>query len=89
MLLARNAANLDPLVAEIEKGGGKAVGISADVTSAKSMESAFDQIKALGDLSGGVVKVAAAVFNVAGGFSRKPFLETSLQEWEAGHETNR
>ena len=89
MLLARNPTNFEPLVAEIEKSGGKAVGISTDVTSAKSMESAFHQIKALGDLSGEEVKVAAAVFNVAGGFSRKPFLETTLQEWEAGHETNR
>ena len=89
VLLARNPANFEPLVAEIEKSGGKAVGITADVTSAKSMDSAFTQIKALGDLGGEEVKVAAAVFNVAGGFVRKPFLETSLQEWEAGYETNR
>lgn len=35
------------------------------------------------------MQVAAGVFNVAGGFARKPFLEITLEEWEKGYETNR
>tara|TARA_R110002060_G_scaffold21712_4_gene29495 strand:- start:427 stop:618 length:192 start_codon:yes stop_codon:yes gene_type:complete len=32
--------------------------------------------------------LAAAVYNVGGKFVRKPFLELSLEEYEAGYEAN-
>jgi hypothetical protein len=33
-------------------------------------------------------KLAAAIFNVGGRFVRKPFLETTLEEYEAGYMAN-
>lgn len=71
-------------MSEINSSGGKAVGISADVTSADSMDNAFQQIKK--EFTGG--KCAAAVFNVGGGFLKKPFLETTTAEFETGWRTN-
>lgn len=60
------------------------MGISTDVTSPESINAAFKKIKELG--KGGEVQVAAGVYNVAGGFARKPFLELTLEEWEEGYE---
>ena len=82
MLLSRNPANYEPIAKEIEQAGGKATGISTDVTSAESVQSAFHKIKSLGD--GGEVKCAAAVFNGAGSFSRKPFLDLTLDDINNG-----
>ena len=82
MLLARNPANYESLVEEIEKSGGKAVGISTDVSSPESVEEAFRKIKGMSD------GVAAGIFNVGGKFIRKPFLELSLEDFEAGYEAN-
>ncbi|MCJ1400740.1 hypothetical protein MMC11_003948 [Xylographa trunciseda] len=82
VLLARNPTNYESLVDEIEKSGGTAVGISTDVTSPESVEEAFKKIKGLGD------EVAAGIFNVGGKFIRKPFLEMSLEDFEAGYEAN-
>ena len=48
VLLARNPANYEPLVKEINGSGGKALGISADVSNEKSMKEAFEQIKGEG-----------------------------------------
>ena len=33
-------------------------------------------------------KLAAAIYNVGGKFVRKPFLELSLEDYEAGYEAN-
>ncbi|KAI9722068.1 MAG: hypothetical protein M1812_002028 [Candelaria pacifica] len=85
ILLARNAENYEPLVSEINNSGGKAIGISTDVSDSKSVTSAFKQISS-SDLGG--ANLAAAVFNVGGKFIRKPFLELSLEEFEAGYEAN-
>lgn len=82
VLLARNPSNYEPLVAEIEKSGGKAVGISADVSSPQSIDAAFKKIKGMGD------EVAAGVYNVGGRFVRGPFLEMSLEDFQAGYEAN-
>lgn len=83
-LLARNPANYEPLVKEIEAAGGKAVGISTDVSDGKSVQNAFEQLKK--EIGG--AKVAAAVYNVGGGFVRKPFLELTDEEYEAGWKGN-
>lgn len=70
-LLARNPDNYDSIVQEINSSGGKAIGISTDVSSSASVKQAFQQIeKELG------CSCAAAVFNASGGFKRAPFLET-------------
>lgn len=73
ILLARSPASYEPLVEEINKSGGKAIGISTDVSDSKSVKSAFEQIEQ--EFKG--VGCAAAIFNASGGFVRKPFLETS------------
>lgn len=84
ILLARNESNFQPIVEEINKSGGHAIGISTDVADPKSVENAFATIKKeIGDAG-----LAAAVFNVGGRFVRKPFLELSLEDYEAGFDAN-
>ena len=82
-LLARNPSNYEALVEEIQKNGGWAQGISTDVSNANSVQNAFEEIKKAGE-----GKVSAAVFNVGGRFIRKPFLELSEDEFNAGFEAN-
>ncbi|KAI9828119.1 MAG: hypothetical protein M1832_003646 [Thelocarpon impressellum] len=84
VLLARNPDNYNPLVKEINDAGGKAVGISADAADADSVKSAFGQISK--EFAG--APLAAAVYNVGGRFVKKPFLELSLDDFEAGWEAN-
>jgi NADP-dependent 3-hydroxy acid dehydrogenase YdfG len=45
VLIARNPENYDSLVKEINGNGGKAIGISADVSDAKSVQRATETIK--------------------------------------------
>lgn len=77
MVLARNPDNYDPVVQEINSSGGQAIGISTDVSDSKSVNAAFDKIKAEYPSS----KVAAAVFNPGGGFVVKPFLELKEEDY--------
>ncbi|KAL2438283.1 hypothetical protein ABEF95_005867 [Exophiala dermatitidis] len=83
-LLARNPANYDSVVAEINAAGGKAIGISTDVSDGKSVKNAFEQLKK--ELGGATL--AAAIYNVGGGFIRKPFLELTEEEFEVGWAAN-
>jgi NADP-dependent 3-hydroxy acid dehydrogenase YdfG len=83
-LLARKAANFEPIVKEINDAGGKAIGISTDTSDGKSVKSAFEQIKK--EMGG--AKLAAAVYNVGGSFVRKPFLELTDEEYESGWTAN-
>lgn len=83
-LLARNPANYESIVKEINDAGGKAIGISTDVSSASAMKDAFAEIQK--EFKG--KQLAAAVYNVGGKFVRKPFLELSLEDYEAGYEAN-
>lgn len=76
MLLARNPDSYTGIVKEIQDSGGKAIGITADVTNATSLSSAFDRIKE----QLGSATAAAAIYNVNGGFSRKPFLDAKVEE---------
>jgi len=84
VLLARNPANFEPIVKEIKAGGGQAIGISTDTSSASSVKSAFEEINK--EFKG--KKLAAAIFNVGGGFVRKPFLELTQEEYEGGFKSN-
>jgi NADP-dependent 3-hydroxy acid dehydrogenase YdfG len=45
VLLARKAANYEALAEEINKNGGKALGISTDVTDEKSVKDAVSKIE--------------------------------------------
>ncbi|KAF2869871.1 hypothetical protein BDV95DRAFT_576497 [Massariosphaeria phaeospora] len=72
VLLARNPDSFESLAKEINSGGGKAVGISTDISDSNSVKSAVETIK---KEFGSDVGAAAAIFNASGGFFRKPFLE--------------
>jgi len=84
VLLARNPANYESIVKEIQSSGGHAIGISTDVSSPESVSSAFKEIEK--EFKGKTL--AAAVYNVGGRFIRKPFLELTLEEYESGYEAN-
>lgn len=78
VLLARNPANYEGVVSEINSSGGKAVGISTDIADAASVSNAFKKITS--ELFPNT-PLAAAIFNPGGGFSRKPFLELTEAEY--------
>lgn len=78
VLLARSQQSLDPVAQEITQNGGSAIGIPTDVTSPSGMTSTMDQVKAH---FGSDINIAAAVYNVASKFVRKPFLEQSSDEF--------
>ncbi|KAM3069870.1 hypothetical protein ACMFMG_010579 [Clarireedia jacksonii] len=84
ILLARSPSNYEPIVSEIRSAGGIAHGIATDVSSPAAVNAAFDEIKK----EYGDKKLAAAIYNLSGGFVRKPFLETSLEEYTAGFDAN-
>lgn len=84
-LLARNPDNFNSLVDEINKSGGKAIGISTDCSDGESVKKAFEQIKGTDGFGG---SCAAAVYNVGGRFIRAPFLELSQEDFETGWKTN-
>ncbi|EPE25622.1 NAD(P)-binding Rossmann-fold containing protein [Glarea lozoyensis ATCC 20868] len=84
VLLARNPANYESIVEEIKSSGGTALGISTDVSNPESVTKAFSEIQK--DQAFANKKLAAAIYNVGGKFIRKPFLELSLEDYEAGYE---
>lgn len=58
VLLARKPENFEGLASEINQSGGKAVGISTDVSDSKSVKSAVEKIKAeFGEGVGAAVSV--------------------------------
>ena len=79
--ISRTPASYEPLVKEINSAGGKAIGVSADVSNANSMNEAVKRIESEFGNEG----CAAAVLNAAGGFVRKPFLELSEEEFMGGY----
>lgn len=81
VLLARNPDNYDGVVKDINSSGGKAIGIPTDIADASSVKAAFAKI---GDEFGADYGLAAAIFNASGRFVRKPFLELSEDEFNAG-----
>lgn len=84
VLLARSEESYKDLVAEINSSGGHAIGVPTDVTSAPSLQNAFQTIaKELHN-----PKLAAAVYNVAAGRSVKPFLELQLSDLDASLKGN-
>jgi len=79
VLLARKPENYESLASEINAGGGKALGISTDVSNAASLSNAVSAMK---KEFGDDVGAAAAIFNASGGFLRKPFLETAAEVFQ-------
>lgn len=77
MLLSRTSQSLDPIVSEINKSGGKAIGIPTDISSESSVQAAVQAIKKVFGETG----CAAAIFNASAGFKRGPFLETSVEDF--------
>lgn len=81
--LARNAENYNEVVSKINTTGGKAIGISTDLTSKDSVIRAFCEIeKEFGKEYG----LAAAIFNASTRPVRKPFLELTELEFTGGYE---
>lgn len=78
VVLTRRAESFEPAVREITAAGGRAIGIEADISDEASATAAFKTISE--KLPGH--KLAAAVYNASGGFLRKPFLETKVDELE-------
>jgi len=76
-LLARNPTSFKSLVDEINGSGGKAVGITADVSSESSVKEAFQKIQA----EYGEASCAAAIYQASGPIVRKPFLEMTMDDY--------
>ena len=84
VLLARNPDNYESLVQEINKSGGKAIGISTDVSSPDSLKQAFRKVEE----EYNDAPIAAAIFNASGKFVRKPLLDMTVEEFSAGWEVS-
>ncbi|KAF2761917.1 NAD(P)-binding protein [Pseudovirgaria hyperparasitica] len=80
VLLARNPDSYEPLAKEINGGGGKAIGISTDISNSQSVKDAFAKI----EQEFGKDVAAAAIFNASGRFQRKPFLELTEEDFNVG-----
>jgi len=88
ILIARKESTIGPLVSEINANphtSNRAIGLTADLSSATSLAAAFASLKA--QLPPDAL-LAAAVFNASGGHARKPFLELTREEFTAGWEGN-
>ncbi|KAK6534946.1 hypothetical protein TWF281_006246 [Arthrobotrys megalospora] len=84
VLLARTPASYETTVKEINESGGSAIGLPADVQDEASIKSVFEQVtKQFPDKP-----VAAAIYNVGGVFTRKPFLEQSVENFKLGYQTS-
>ncbi|MEV0035151.1 SDR family oxidoreductase [Streptomyces sp. NPDC050804] len=80
-VLARRAERLDDLVARIEKNGGTALALAADVTEAEEVQSAADQVEAeLGS--------ADLLFNNAGVMLPAPVEELRTDQWRQEIDVN-
>ncbi|KAI0574635.1 Oxidoreductase domain-containing protein [Pyrenophora tritici-repentis] len=79
VLLARKPENYEAIASDINSNGGKAIGISTDVSDAASLSNAVSVIK---KEFGDDVSAAAAIFNASGAFMRKPFLETPAEVFQ-------
>ncbi|CAE7010421.1 hypothetical protein P3342_003214 [Pyrenophora teres f. teres] len=79
VLLARKPENYEAIASDINSNGGKAIGISTDVSDAASLSNAVSAIK---QEFGDDVGAAAAIFNASSAFMRKPFLEMPAEVFQ-------
>ncbi len=75
LVMGRRAEPLEETVAEIKKAGGKAIAFSGDVTKTEDVEKARELVKE----EWGRLDI---LVNNAGSGMRKPFLETTLEEFD-------
>jgi len=85
VLLSRSPSTYDPIVSEIKKSGGKAIGISTDVSDSKSMKAMVERVK---EVWGKDVECKAAVYNASGAFVRKPFLQLTEEMLDGSYAGN-
>ncbi len=79
-LIARKSTSYEGLVDEINSQGGKAFGVQADLSREDSVNAAFDKIKAeYGD------SCAAAIYQASGGFTKAPFLEMKMEDFDSSY----
>ncbi|OHC80223.1 MAG: 2-deoxy-D-gluconate 3-dehydrogenase [Rhodospirillales bacterium RIFCSPLOWO2_01_FULL_65_14] len=78
---ARRADKLAETVAEIESGGGRALGLGMDVTDADSIEAAFAAAE-------GELGPVTLLINNAGIAERSPALEVTEEQWDRVMDTN-
>jgi NAD(P)-dependent dehydrogenase (short-subunit alcohol dehydrogenase family) len=80
VLFARRPESYESTLKDVKDAGGKAIGISTDVSDPASLKKAFDTIGKEFPES----QLAAAIYNVgSGGFARKPFLELTEDDLNA------
>ncbi len=84
VLLARKPESYQEGVEEINKAGGKAIGIATDAADPQSLDAAFQAIEK--ELPGH--KLAVAVYNVGGNLKLAPFLELKVEDWDASLASN-
>ncbi|MFI6475312.1 SDR family oxidoreductase [Streptomyces sp. NPDC050516] len=75
VVLARRADRLDDLVARIEKNGGEALAVAADVTDTAAVQAVADRVAA--ELGG-----ADLLFNNAGVMLPAPIEELATDQWQ-------
>ncbi|MYS80048.1 SDR family oxidoreductase [Embleya scabrispora] len=75
VVLARRAERLDDLVTRIEKSGGEALAIAADVTDAAGVQAAADRVAA-------ELGCADLLFNNAGVMLPAPVEELATDQWQ-------
>jgi NAD(P)-dependent dehydrogenase (short-subunit alcohol dehydrogenase family) len=70
VLLARNPENYESLVQEINSSGGKAIGVSTDVSDSTSVQNAFKKVKAeFGDNVGAAVSDRISFISLIGSYN--------------------
>ncbi|USW55720.1 Putative short-chain dehydrogenase/reductase SDR, NAD(P)-binding domain superfamily [Septoria linicola] len=84
VLLARSPENYEAVAADINKKGGKAIGISTDVSNESSVNAAFEKINQ--EFNG--APIAAAIFNASTRPKRKSVLELSVEEYQNGFDVS-
>ncbi|KAK5050932.1 hypothetical protein LTR84_003491 [Exophiala bonariae] len=85
VLLARSTSSYASLAKEINEGGGNAIGVSTDVSSAESIKNVLKEID---EKFGKEATCAAAIFNAAGKLVIKPFLEQTEESFLAPFDVN-
>ena len=82
VLCSRKPDTHNPIADEINKNGGKAMGISTDVSDSKSVKAMIEKVK---EVYGKDVKAAAAIFNASGPFKIAPFLELQEEDLDGSY----
>lgn len=80
ILLARKPDSYQSTQTQINESGGRAYGISTDISKPESVKAAFAEIEE--KFPG--VPVQTAVFNASGKFVKKPLLDITMEDMDGG-----